>query len=153
MQHVFGVVCYFILLKCISVCILQRLTSPPPLLHRLLRQDREDMGREHAAAGRRAERSHEPRVDVCVGAKSPMFLESYGGDGCECDDERMMALMLFVAMAVGMHSYVFPLLFTALFKLGLLFNFALKRNCCVVESVFIAVVIIKMTLIMMIAIE
>ena len=42
------------------------------------------------------------RVDVCVGAKSPMFLESYGGDGCDCDDERMMALMLFVAMAVGM---------------------------------------------------
>ena len=28
MQHVFGVVCYFILLKCISVCILQWLTSP-----------------------------------------------------------------------------------------------------------------------------
>ena len=54
---------------------------------------------------------------------------------------------------VVMHSYIFPLLFTALFKLGLLFNFALKRNCCVVESVFIAVVVIKMTLIMMIAIE
>ena len=34
------------------------------------------------------------------------------------------------------HSYIFPLLFTALFKLGLLFNFALKRNCCVVESVY-----------------
>ena len=43
-----------------------------------------------------------PRVDVCVGAKSPMFLESYGGDGCDCDDERMMALMLLMAMAVGM---------------------------------------------------
>jgi len=42
------------------------------------------------------------RVDVCVGAKSPMFLESYGGDGCDCDDERMMALMLFMAMAVTM---------------------------------------------------
>ena len=41
------------------------------------------------------------RVDVCVGAKSPMFLESYGGDSCDCDDEMMMALMLFVAMAVG----------------------------------------------------
>ena len=36
---------------------------------------------------------------------------------------------------VVMHSYIFPLLFTALFKLGLHFNFALKRNCCVVESV------------------
>ena len=34
------------------------------------------------------------RVDVCVGAKSPMFLGSYGGDGCDCDDERMMPLML-----------------------------------------------------------
>ena len=42
------------------------------------------------------------RVDVCVGAKSPMFLESYGGDGCDCDDERMMALMLFVAMVMRM---------------------------------------------------
>ena len=29
------------------------------------------------------------RVDVCVGAKSPMFLESYGGDGCDCDDQMM----------------------------------------------------------------
>ena len=37
---------------------------------------------------------------------------------------------------VVMHSYIFPLLFTALFKLGLRFNFALKRNCCVVESVY-----------------
>ena len=52
-----------------------------------------------------------------------------------------------------MHSYIFPLLFTALFKLGLRFNFALKRNCCVVESVFVAVVVIEMTLIMMIVIE
>ena len=30
MQHVFVLLCYFILLNCISVCILQRLTSPPP---------------------------------------------------------------------------------------------------------------------------
>ncbi len=45
-----------------------------------------------------------PRVDVCVGAKSPMFLERYGGDGCDCDDERMMALMLFVAMAMRMKN-------------------------------------------------
>ena len=37
---------------------------------------------------------------------------------------------------VVMHSYIFPRLFTALFKLGLHFNFALKRNCCVVESVY-----------------
>jgi hypothetical protein len=44
------------------------------------------------------------RVDVCVGAKSPMFLERYGGDGCDCDDERMMALMLFVAIAVRMKN-------------------------------------------------
>ena len=66
LEHVFGVVCYFILLKCISVCILQRLTSPPPLLHRLSRQHREDMGREHAAAGRRAERSHELGDVSCV---------------------------------------------------------------------------------------
>ena len=44
------------------------------------------------------------RVDVCVGAKSPMFLERYGGDGCDCDDERMMALMLFVAMAMRMKN-------------------------------------------------
>ena len=66
LEHVFGVVCYFILLKCISVCILQRLTSPPPLLHRLLRQHREEMGREHAAAGRRAERSHVLRDVSCV---------------------------------------------------------------------------------------
>ena len=34
--------------------------------------------------------------------KSTIFLESYGGDGCDCDDERMIALMLFVAMAMGM---------------------------------------------------
>ena len=34
--------------------------------------------------------------------KSPMFLESYGGDGCDCDDEMMMALMLFVAMVMRM---------------------------------------------------
>ena len=44
------------------------------------------------------------RVDVCVGAKSPMFLERYGGDGCDCDDERMMVLMLFVAMATRMKN-------------------------------------------------
>ena len=44
------------------------------------------------------------RVDVCVGAKSPMFLERYGGDGCDCDDKRMMALMLFVAMAMRMKN-------------------------------------------------
>ena len=44
------------------------------------------------------------RVDVCVGAKSPMFLERYGGDGCDCDDERMMILMLFVAMATRMKN-------------------------------------------------
>ena len=44
------------------------------------------------------------RVDVCVGAKSPMFLERYGGDGCDCDDERMMALMLFVGMATKMKN-------------------------------------------------
>jgi len=36
---------------------------------------------------------------------------------------------------VVMHSYIFPRLFTALFKLGLRFIFGLKRNCCVVESV------------------
>ncbi len=40
------------------------------------------------------------RVDVCVGAKSPMLL---GGDGCDCDDERMMILMLFMAMAMRMN--------------------------------------------------
>ena len=44
------------------------------------------------------------RVDVRVGAKSPMFLERYGGDGCDCDDERMMILMLFVAMAMRMKN-------------------------------------------------
>ena len=44
------------------------------------------------------------RVDVCVCAKSPMFLERYGGDGCDCDDERMMALILFVAMATRMKN-------------------------------------------------
>ena len=43
-------------------------------------------------------------VDVCDGAKSQMFLERYGGDGCDCDDERMMALMLFVAMAMRMKN-------------------------------------------------
>ena len=37
---------------------------------------------------------------------------------------------------VVMHSYIFRRLFTALFKLGLRFIFALKRNCCVVESVY-----------------
>ena len=35
-----------------------------------------------------------------------------------------------------MHSYIFPRLFTALFKLGLRFIFSFKRNCCVVESVY-----------------
>ncbi len=44
------------------------------------------------------------RVDVCVGAKSQMFLERYGGDGCDCNDERMMILMLFVAMAMRMKN-------------------------------------------------
>ncbi len=38
-----------------------------------------------------------------------MFLERYGGEGCDCDDERMMALMLFVAMAmrmkIGLRAY------------------------------------------------
>ena len=33
-----------------------------------------------------------------------MFLERYGGDGCDSDDERMMALMLFVAMATRMKN-------------------------------------------------
>ena len=43
-----------------------------------------------------------PALMFCVGAKSPMFLESYGGDGCDCDNERMMALMLLMAMAMRM---------------------------------------------------
>ena len=62
-------------------------------------------------------------------------------------------LLLSYVCACGDAFIYFPLLFTALFKLGLRFNFALKRNCCVVESVFIAVVVIEMTLIMMIVIE
>jgi len=33
-----------------------------------------------------------------------MFLERYGGDGCDCDDARMMALLLFVAMAMRMKN-------------------------------------------------
>ena len=37
---------------------------------------------------------------------------------------------------VVMHSYISRRLFTALFKLGLRFIFALKRNCCVFESVY-----------------
>ena len=50
---------------CVWVVVLQLLTVPPPLLHRLWqfgffvqRQHREDMGREHYAAGRAAGRSH-----------------------------------------------------------------------------------------------
>ena len=39
---------------------------PPPLLHRLWRQHRENLGRGRAAAGRGAERSHEHRVVSCV---------------------------------------------------------------------------------------
>ncbi len=35
MERVFWLLCYFILLSCMSVRILQRLTSPYPLLHRL----------------------------------------------------------------------------------------------------------------------
>ena len=50
----------------ISVHILQLLTIPPPLLRRLLRQHREGVGRELNAAGRGAERSHEPRDVSCV---------------------------------------------------------------------------------------
>ena len=49
----------------ISVHILQLLTTPP-LLHRLLRQDGENMGGRLAAAGRGAERSHGHRVVSCV---------------------------------------------------------------------------------------
>ena len=50
----------------ISVLFLQLLTVPPPLLHRLSRQDREDMGREHYAAGRAAARSHGVGDFSCV---------------------------------------------------------------------------------------
>ncbi len=39
---------------CVSVLVLQLLTVPPHLLHRLSRLHREDMGREHYAAGRAA---------------------------------------------------------------------------------------------------
>ena len=39
---------------------------PPPLLHRLLRQHRENLGRGRAAAGRGAERSLELRDVSCV---------------------------------------------------------------------------------------
>ena len=60
------IACYFILLNCVSVHILQRLTSPPPLLHRLWRQDREDMGRRLPSTARRAERPHEHRDFSCV---------------------------------------------------------------------------------------
>ena len=60
------IACYFILLNCVSVHILQRLTSPPPLLHRLLRQHREDMGRRLPSTARRAERPHGQRVFSCV---------------------------------------------------------------------------------------
>ena len=60
------IACYFILLNCVSVHILQRLTSPPPLLHRLWRQDREDMGRRLPSTARRAERPHEQGDFSCV---------------------------------------------------------------------------------------
>ena len=39
---------------------------PPPLLHRLSRLHRENLGRGLAAAGRGAERSHERREVSCV---------------------------------------------------------------------------------------
>ena len=39
---------------------------PPPLLRRLLRRNREGVGRELNAAGRGAERSHERRDFSCV---------------------------------------------------------------------------------------
>ena len=39
---------------------------PPPLLHRLLRLYRENLGRGRAAAGRGAERSHGHRDVSCV---------------------------------------------------------------------------------------
>ena len=55
-------ICY----ACISDLVLQLLTVTPPLLHRLLGQDREDMGREHYAAGRAAGRSHGLREVSCV---------------------------------------------------------------------------------------
>ena len=52
--------------KSISVYILQLLTIPPPLLRRLLRRNREGVGRELNAAGRGAERSHELGEVSCV---------------------------------------------------------------------------------------
>ena len=94
MQHVFVLVCYFILLKCISVCILQRLTSPPPLLHRLWRQHREDMGREHAAAGRRAERSHEGSEVSCVRREREVLGVRWGGRGLKRDGTWFSRLFL-----------------------------------------------------------
>ena len=57
---------------CVWVLVLQLVTVPPPLLHRLWRfvyvqrQYREDMGRGHYAAGRAAGRSHGLRVFSCV---------------------------------------------------------------------------------------
>ena len=51
---------------CVWVLVLQLVTVPPPLLHRLLGQDREDMGRGHHAAGWAAERSHGLGVFSCV---------------------------------------------------------------------------------------
>ena len=65
MTYLFGKgheICY----ACISDLVLQLLTVPPPLLHRLQRQDREDMGREHYAAGRAAARSHGLGEVSCV---------------------------------------------------------------------------------------
>ena len=57
-------ICIF--MNWIPVHILQLLTIPPPLLHRLLRQHRENMGCCNEAAGCRIERSHELRDFSCV---------------------------------------------------------------------------------------
>ena len=48
----------------------------------------------------------------------------------------IMIMIMMMMMMMMMHPYIFRRLFTALLKLGLRFIFTLKRNFCVVESVY-----------------
>ena len=68
-----------------------------------------------------------------------MFLESYGGDCCDCDDERMMILMLFVAMAMRM-KIDFAMMFLLLLLLRVLLSMIIK-TLIIVKFVVISMMI------------
>ncbi len=82
-----------------------RYDVPSPLLNwhfRLFRQDREYMGREHAAAGRRAERSRGHRVFTCFRREREVLGVRWGGRGLKRGMISLLMMVMIVVVIINM---------------------------------------------------